>query len=1244
MLLCNQRPIKNPPSEMPRGTSELIPIVGIGFSSDSLHALKQLLAALPPNTGFAFVCVPCLESDHPGILAQILSHETTMLVLEASDGLFVNANHVYVIPAALILANGVLCRAQRSLTAGLQMPIDHFFSSLADHSGSEAVGVVLSGVGSDGSAGVRAIHAIGGFTLAQDVATRFPAMPHAALDADCVDCVLSPEGIAAELARIAPLPNCEPRPGLLPDLSHADEAAQFASIFAIVLEATSINLSFYREQSVRRRILRRMALHNLASLEAYADLLRQDPTELAALHGDLLIRVTRFFRDPDTFAALNHSILPALFRARPFGKTLRIWSAGCATGEEAFSLAILFQEYMTENGTSFPLQVFASDLSVAAIETARAARYPDTIAEDVSPERLKRFFTKTEEGYRVNQELRKTCFFVPHNLISDPPFLNLDLVCCRNVLIYLGSVQQEILRTFNHALLPSGILLLGPSEATPPDSLFTLHDHQPGFYQPRGVVPKPLHFYARSLQRESFSVVADGAGAPLSVSVPTPSDQVDRILLNRYNPAGVVIDADLQIVEIRGDAARYLALQSGAVTLRFARLIPDVGLFLEVELLLRKARLTGESARREGFYSERDGTFLNLEAIPLDSTKHLVLVLFEPAEPPPVEVLQSASSPTAVSFHAHRVVRLKKQLEDLRLRLLQALEENQLSLEKSQVSTEDALSSREELLSFNVELETAKEELQFSNQELLSVNHELRVKNTSMQLARDVAVAVVETIPRPLVVLEPDLRIRTANRLFCQQLQLSQMDLAGQLIYSLSLGSWNIPGLRTALDSLLLGATSFPEFEVEQDFPGLGHRTLRIGGGRVMLSNMIVLSVDDVTQARVARQLLREAEDRLRQSQKMEALGRLAGGVAHEFNNLLTVILSSSGLLQESLPADDTAQLPLSQIGQAAETAASLTQQLLSFSRQQVIHPEVLLLNSILADSDVMLRRLMGERITVVAKYAPDLWSTIADAGEILRAVVNLCLNARDAMPDGGILTLETTNLTFEDPASPGHLLAPGPYVTLTVRDTGTGIEAETLTRIFEPFFTTKEVGKGSGIGLAAVRGVVEQCGGEIRCLSKPGEGSSFIVQLPAVATPVKLPSVLLAATTATGGLQSILLVEDQDMVRKVTAAILLKYGYVVHQASNAAEGLVFVETHQGPLDLLISDVVMPGLGGRIFAERAVVLRPDLRVLFVSGHTEDILLKEGIKTGLPFLQKPYTPAVLAKKVRETLHCEPALLV
>jgi signal transduction histidine kinase/CheY-like chemotaxis protein len=761
----------------------------------------------------------------------------------------------------------------------------------------------------------------------------------------------------------------------------------------------------------------------------------------------------------------------------------------------------------------------------------------------------------------------------------------------------------------------------------------------------RETVRKPHLFPMgpRALRRDAPAV--GNAAAPPALEPWGGIDvrkEVDRILLSKYSPAAVVVDEDLEVIEIRGKASPYLALPAGKVSFNLMKLIPDTGLFLEVDKLIQQARKSGEPARQEHVSYEHEGraSILNLEVAPLDSSqKRTTLVLFEPVPGAAAREADPPDAPPEGDVPDRQVSRLQQQLAEAKERFLSALEAHQTSREESQNSTEEALSTNEELQSLNEELETAKEELQSTNEELTTVNDELQAKNAALAQSRDFAMSIVETVRQPLLVLDADLRVRMANRAFYRTFQASPVECEGQAVYALSRGNWNLPGLREALDGLVEGRKAFPEFEVEEDFPIVGRRTLVLSGCHINHLKMILLAVDDITDRKRSQQALRKSEEHLRQAQKMEAIGRLAGGIAHDFNNVLTAIIGYSSLLYDRLSGDAPAMQQALEIKTAGERAASLTQQLLAFSRRQVLQPKVIGLNAIVEDFDRMLRRLVGERIKVVIDCDPCLWQVRADPGEFGRAIMNLSLNARDAMPEGGTLTIKTANVTLQDADARDQDLDPGRYVTLAVHDTGVGIDAEVQAHIFEPFFTTKETGKGTGLGLATVLGIVEQSGGAVRCESEPDRGTAFTIFLPAVAAaaPALAPSG--GMDKAPRGSEVILLVEDEDMVRGLARMILETSGYVVIEASNGREGLTMCETNEGPIDLLLSDVVMPELSGRELAELAVKLRPGMKVMFMSGYTHDIILKEGVQKGTAFLPKPFTPAELAQKVRETLDAD-----
>ena len=1225
-----------------RESIEVIPVIAFGASAGGLDVFKRLLGVLPCDTGFAIVIVQHLDPNHNSLLAEILARATSMPVHEAVDRVRLKPDEIYVMPPSvdMTMEGGALRLAPRGQAPGPHTPIDRFLRSMADQCGSRSIGVILSGTGSDGSAGVEAIKATGGVTFAQDAETaKFSSMPEAAVATGCVNFVLPPEGIAAEIVRIGRHPYITdairggPEPTSSPDHDH------FGHILATLKRATGIDFSGYRQQMVKRRILRRLALGRIGSIAEYADRLRNDPDEVDSLHRDLLISVTSFFRDKNSFEFLRTAVFPRLLQGRSLKDPIRVWVAGCATGEEAFSVAISLREYLKESGADFPVQLFASDINQRAIDKARTGKYPEHIASDLSHERLNRYFTKIDGGYQVNKDLRQMCIFARHNLIEDPPFSNLDLITCRNVLIYLGSVQKDIIHFFHYALKPAGFLMLGSAEGAAENGLFSAVDGDQGIYIKRAIArklrafPSPLRI-ARSAANSSWATAAPSEGRH-GIDL---RKEIDGILLSKYSPAGVVVDENLEVLEIRGHPSPCLTLPPGKVSFHLMKLIPDTGLFLDAEKLIQQVRESGEPARQEAVAYEQAGAngVLNLEAVPLDSSENRSTLLI--LEPGPGS--QGEADPTKTLLDSdvrdRQISRLKQQLADAKERFTSALEVQQASREESQNTMEEALSTNEELQSLNEELETAKEELQSTNEELATVNGELQAKNTALENSRHFAVSIVETVRQPLMVLDTNLRIKMANRAFCRAFQLSPLNTEGQIVYSLAGGSWDVPGLRDGLDSLLRGGTSFPDFEVEGDF-GFGRRNLVFGGCRIDGLHMILLAVDDVTELKIAQQAKLRNEEHLRQSQKLEAVGRLAGGIAHDFNNLLTAIIGYSCLLQVDLKDIKGALARITEIKTAGEKAAALTQQLLAFSRRQVLQPKVVSLNAIVADFEGMLRRLVGERIVVEVECDAGILPARVDPGEFGRVIMNLSLNARDAMPAGGTLTIRTANATLTEVEAAAMNMAPGPYVMVAVHDTGVGIDCEAKAHIFEPFFTTKETGKGTGLGLASVLGIVEQSGGAIVCRSEVGQGTSFQIYVPAV-TEAASKGTLPAAgiDRAPRGSEVILLVEDDDMVRKLARMVLETCGYVVYAASNGRAALALCESHQGPIDLLLSDVVMPELGGREMAEAALLMRPNLKVLFMSGHTQDVVLKEGVQKGMPFLQKPFTVTALSQKVRDIL--------
>ena len=842
------------------------PVVGIGASAEGLESFSPLLAHLPANTGLAFVFVQHLDPKHHSNLTDILARVSAIPVRQATDGAEIEPNYLYVIPpdAGLEIAGRVLRMTPRpSVPLSPHMPINRFLRSLAQECGSRAIGVILSGAGTDGAGGLEAVKAAGGVTFAQDPTTaKFGSMPQAAIANGCVDFVLSPEAIAGKLTKLGGHPYIaeDEDTGSAADVKH-----QFVPVLTLLRESTGIDFTLYREATIHRRIMRRLALRNIGSLEEYSEQVESDPRELQALHRDLLINITRFFRDPESFDLLKKLVFPRLVQNRPEDAAIRIWVPGCATGEEAYSIAISLQEYFDETTHAYPVQIFASDVRSAAVDKARNGKYAENIEADVSPKRLNRWFSKVEGGYQINKALREMCVFSRHDLIQDPPFSQLDLISCRNVLIFFGSVRKNIIALFHYALKPGSFLVLGSAEAES-GNLFSIVQGAHSIYIKNEMMGKRPALYAFAAgPRRSAGFYRRMAGIPGGELVKSSDlrKELERTLLSRFNGAGVVVDETLDVLEIVGQTAPYLRLPPGKMSFNLLKLIPETRLFLEVEQLVREVGRSGEAARKDRIRYQSDGAHgeVNLEVIPLGGTGPCAMVvLFEPA--PSV----SGIEPEPGSDPRDREIAILKQdLADARQRLVSIIEDHHSSEEESQDATEEAISLNEELQSLNEELETAKEELQSTNEELTTVNQELFANNAALKEAHDFARLIIETAATPLLVLDVDMRIRTANSSFYGAFRISPRDVEGRALYSISNGCWDIPRLRDLLQRILPGNKVVQDFEIEQDFPGIGHRVLVLNARQLDGLQQILLGIDDVTERKErAEATLQESEERFK--------------------------------------------------------------------------------------------------------------------------------------------------------------------------------------------------------------------------------------------------------------------------------------------------------------------------------------------------------------------------------------------
>ena len=738
-ISTDTEPIPETPEAIP--PEDVFPIVGIGASAGGLAAFEAFFSAMPADIdpGMAFVLVQHLAPDHKSILTELVKRYTRMRVYEVEDGMKVLPNCAYIIPPNRDMAflNGSLQLLEQVSPRGQRLPIDFFFRSLAQDQRERAIGVVLSGTGSDGTLGVRAIKGEGGMVIAQDPAsTEYDGMPRSAIGTGLVDFVLPPAEMPAHL--IAYAAHAFGKPFLHGAVPAPKAESVLKKIFVLLRAQTGHDFSLYKASTVNRRIERRMAIHQIGTTGDYLRYLQQNPDEVAALFRDLLIGVTNFFRDPEAFKVLEEKIIPRLFADKPAGALIRVWVPGCSTGEEAYSIAILLQEHLETLKRGFKAQVFATDIDSQAIVTARAGVYPASIAADITPERMTRFFVAESEGsnYRINKGIRDMLVFSEQDVIKDSPFSKLDLISCRNLLIYMsGDLQKKLIPLFHYALNPGGFLFLGTSETVGESvDLFAMLDRKMKLYQRKegfGAERMALGQITPLLYEGVVPRVPGKAAGPKKLPL---RELTEQALLQQVPMAGALVNAHGDILYLHGRTGMYLELPPGGITTNIFKIARE-GLRHHLTSDLSKAVGIKDIVRHQGLRVKTNGDFatVNLTIRPVAAETpeaFLYLVILEHVPTfDPEEAQHAAPIAEGPDTDADaRVVSLRQELRAKDEYLQTANEELETSNEELKSSNEEMQSVNEELQSTNEELETSKEELQSVNEELSTVNAELQQK------------------------------------------------------------------------------------------------------------------------------------------------------------------------------------------------------------------------------------------------------------------------------------------------------------------------------------------------------------------------------------------------------------------------------------------------------------------------------------------------------------------------------------
>jgi two-component system CheB/CheR fusion protein len=846
--------------EAPRKTTGPgVRIVGLGASAGGLEPLQQFFAGVPAGSGLAYIVVQHMDPTHKALLAELLQRATSMPVHEAVQAQYIEPDTVYVIPpdSELTVRGGALRLAPPSQTRGHRLPIDVFLSSLARELGDRAIGVVLSGMGSDGTPGLQAIASQGGLTLAQQPeSAQFDSMPRNAIAAGCVDIVALPADMPARILSVIGVQSAT-----VPAAAESADVAATAldTILELLQVRTRHDLSPYKSNTQVRRIARRMAVHGLDTMSAYAAFLRENPQELDLLFKEMLIGVTSFFRDPEVWQEFQDAVLPKLIeRHGAQGGPLRAWVIGCSTGEEAYSLAIAFTEAMEAlpESASRELQIFATDLNADAIAAARIGRYPAAIARDVTPQRLARFFTERPDGYQVDKRIRDKVLFAQHDVILDPPFTRLDMLSCRNLMIYFGAaLQRRLVPLFHYSLRPGGALLLGGSETVGrAQSLFVaLHQKSRIYWRSDngsafGGVVFPTHRRpaSNSSMRETHLPHSNTPAANLQ-------SVADQLLLQSFSPPAVLVNEGGDIVYISGRTGRYLEPAAGKANWNI-HVMARPAIRAQLAVALRTALQEKSAVELRGLRLDDETTAcvdVTVQALTQPkSIDGMAMIVFRDVPAAPGRRKRRAKSAGAVDTTvSDELIRSREEVQALR-------QEMRASQEELQAANEELQSTNEELQSANEELTTSKEEAQSMNEELQTINGELQSKLDDLALAQSDMQNLLNSTDIATLFLDNQLNVRRFTEQIARVIHLRESDigrplseLASTLIY---------PELHTDVKETLRTLA----FSEKQIATSDGHWfTVRIMPYRT-LANVIqgvVITFVDITVAKELESRLRKA-------------------------------------------------------------------------------------------------------------------------------------------------------------------------------------------------------------------------------------------------------------------------------------------------------------------------------------------------------------------------------------------------
>ncbi|WP_081897836.1 CheR family methyltransferase [Flavobacterium sp. 83] len=837
-------------------------VVAIGASAGGLEAFSVLLKNLPIDTGMAYIYVQHLSPDHKSLLTSILSKITKMKVQEIDNMEKMEPNNVYVIPPNKVIEviDGHIRLLPRIKNNIPNLTIDLLFSSLAETHKENVIGVVLSGYASDGMIGLKAIKDAGGITFAQDETAQASSMPNSAISSGVVDFILSPEEIATELVRISKNGfHINNGKGNDKEITVKNNNYDINTIFELLLKETGVDFSHYKIATIKRRINHKMQQYGIKTIQEYVKLLLEKNNEIEILYTDLLINVTSFFRETETFNFLKNDLLPKLLNSKSTEETLRIWVPACSTGQEAYSIAMIISELQNDKTNKIPVQIFATDLSEEAIREARSGEYSKSDVESIPQKYLSRFFTKEGDNYRIIKELREMCIFAPHNILRDPPFSRMDFVSCCNLLIYFDSAaQKKVFASLHFALNDGGYLMLGKAESIGTSSLlFTLINNKFKIYSRKNNlgVRKILELTPRFARTNMSSKKPNSVTKNVvSVNQESIENAIDSTLLASYMPACAVVNKDMEILQFRGPVSSYLEHASGKASLNILKMARPEFAF-ELRNAINKVIETKQPVYKSGIEIKIESVLrlMSFEVSPLkiEWEEPLLLIVFKPQEQVEKYIESDVDGKNNATIKDLKIKKLTEELNTTRSEMITIIETQETIYEELQAANEEIVSSNEEFQTLNEELETSKEEIEATNEELISTNQELQMRHDLLIESHEYSEAIIATIHEPMLILNKNFHVISANKSFYKKFVVDKDETEGKLLFDLGNKQWDIKELHKALNEILSKKSSFENFEVTHTFSSIGERIMLLNAHLIIQKTnkeqLILLAIEDIT-------------------------------------------------------------------------------------------------------------------------------------------------------------------------------------------------------------------------------------------------------------------------------------------------------------------------------------------------------------------------------------------------------------